>query len=165
MRVCIGIEPGESLSAAEKLTQDLTASAVLPPGTVIDVAAFIDDNGPITMTVTPSGGGLDGPSAPAQGRNGRWERLGEVSVDGATLAITDPSGHPPQWSGLGGRELSFGRVGQYGTGVHFMAGFGDGGYHVWAWIIDTGEDGEVDERIAQIVLTLIDADGLEQWRS
>lgn len=58
-----------------------------------------------------------------------------------------------------------GFAGDWGTGVRFWAGFGDGGYDVWAWIVDYGEGGEVDERVAQVVVTMIDADELADWRS
>jgi hypothetical protein len=113
------------------------------------------------------------PPAPAMGRNGRWEKIGEVGVDSATIGITDL---------LVGTRDSFMRTasidpdaryatpgskwaGDWGTGVRFWAGFGDGSYDVWAWIADYGEDGEVDERIAQVVVTMIDENDLAEWRS
>lgn len=43
MRLCIGIEPGESLRQAEDLKGALQAVC---PASKIDIAAYIDDNGP-----------------------------------------------------------------------------------------------------------------------
>lgn len=105
------------------------------------------------------------PAAPAVGRNGRWVKVGEVGVDSATMAVTDPAFAPAKYEGLtGGADAPFGHVGPYGSGVQFMAGFGDGGYDVWAWVVDYGENGEVDDRIAQVIVTMINADDLAHWR-
>lgn len=101
-----------------------------------------------------------GPTTPAGG-DGRWVNLGEVSVDGARLGIADPVYVPaekePLHSDLSGPWAN-------GTGIQFLSGFGDGGYDVWAWVIDAGTDGEVDERIAQVVVTMIDDEDLKWWR-
>ncbi|MDB2220676.1 hypothetical protein [Mycobacteroides abscessus] len=101
------------------------------------------------------------PPTPAQGRNGRWVRIGGVSVDSAMAAITDPAFAPAKYPGIGSGHNLFSK---YGSGVQFSAGFGDGGYDIWAWIVDYGID-ESDERIAQIVVTLIDDEDLAHWNS
>lgn len=46
--------------------------------------------------------------------------------------------------------------------VQFMAGFGDGEYEVWGLVVDYGEG--AGERIAQVVITLIDSTALMEWR-
>lgn len=108
---------------------------------------------------------LTSPAPAAEGRNPHWVRLGEVGVDSAHMAITDPAFAPPKYGGISGLpDGPFGHVGEYGSGVQFMAGFGDGGYDVWALVVDYGEDGEVDERVAQVVVTLIDERELRGWR-
>lgn len=71
-------------------------------------------------------------------------------------AITDPAFAPAKYPGIGSGHNLFSK---YGSGVQFSAGFGDGGYDIWAWIVDYGTD-ESDERIAQIVVTLIDDEDL-----
>jgi hypothetical protein len=113
----------------------------------------------------------DKPQPPAQGRNGRWEKLGQVGVDSASIGITDllmgrddsllnNVGAPESHYAVPGSEFA----GDYGTGIRFWAGFGDGGYDVWAWVADYGEGDEVDERVAQVVVTMIDDAMLDQWR-
>jgi hypothetical protein len=109
------------------------------------------------------------PPPPAVGLNGQWIKLGDVSVDSAMLAITDPAFAPAKYdTSQGCPEMS----GPYGSGIQFMAGFGDGGYDVWAWIVDYGEhddsgDGRwvPDKRIAMVVVTLIDDEDLAYWRN
>jgi hypothetical protein len=103
------------------------------------------------------------PNAPADGRNGRWVNLGEVGVDGAAIGISDPAFVPREWSMPKGDGPQ--RSSKFGSGVQFWAGFGDGGYDVWAWVVDYGEGDEVDERIAQVVITMIDDDELAAWRA
>lgn len=112
------------------------------------------------------------PSKPAIGRDGRWEKLGQVGVDSASIGITDllagvtgsaldNVGDPKSRYAVPGSEFA----GDWGTGVRFWAGFGDGGYDVWGWIVDYGEGDEVDERVAQVVVTMIDEDELAAWRA
>ena len=116
----------------------------------------------------------DGPAAPAVGNNGRWVLLGEVSVDSASIGITDllvdvngsaltNVGAKGSHYAVPGSEFA----GDWGTGIRFWAGFGDGGYQVWGWIVDYGDSahGEVDERVAQVVMTMIDAQDLADWRT
>jgi len=104
------------------------------------------------------------PAKPAPGRNG----TGSNSVTSASTAARhrhlrsgvrqQPQRNaPPATPGRRARS-------PFGSGVQFWAGFGDGGYDVWAWIADYGEGDEVDERIAQVVITMIDDDDLKQWR-
>ena len=102
----------------------------------------------------------EGPIPVAAGRNGRWVNLGEVGVDSATMAITDPGMSGPQ-DPLTSDAFS----GEYGSGVRFWSGFGDGGYAVWGWVADYGTDGEIDERLGQVVVTLIDDHDFAQWHS
>lgn len=104
---------------------------------------------------------MSNPPAPAPGRNGRWERIGGVSVDSAMVAITDPAFAPAKYPGIRSDHNLFS---EYGSGIQFSAGFGDGGYDIWAWIVDYGVD-ECDERIAQVVITLIDEADLTAWNS
>ncbi len=113
------------------------------------------------------------PNLPADGRNGRWEKLGQVGVDSASIGITDlligerahtalfRTGEPNPTYATPNSEWA----GDWGTGIRFWAGFGDGGYDIWGWIVDYGEDGETDERVAQVVITLIDSEDLDHWRS
>lgn len=112
------------------------------------------------------------PPGPAEGRNGRWVKLGEVGVDSASIAITDllvntstaallNVGAPDSRYATPGSEFA----GDWGTGIRFWAGFGDGGYDVWGWIVDYGDESEPDERVAQVVMTLIDEQDLADWRS
>lgn len=114
----------------------------------------------------------DQPSTPAPGRNGHWVKLGEVGVDSASIGITDlmlgdeadstcRPNNPDARYAVKNSEW----VGDWGTGVRFWAGFGDGGYDVWAWVVDYGEGDTVDERIAQVVLTLIGDEELAHWRN
>lgn len=98
------------------------------------------------------------PAQPAMWPNGHFVKLGHVIVDSAMLAITDPTSVEGPHRGV----IGTGRP--YGSGVQFMAGFGDGSYDVWGWVVDYGEHGEVDERIAQVVVTLVDEDDLTDWR-
>lgn len=113
----------------------------------------------------------DMPAPPADGRNGRWEKLGEVGVDSGSIGITDlmlgvadsrfrtaDKDDSARYAAKGSQW-----AGDWGTGIRFWAGFGDGGYDVWGWIVDYGEDGEVDERVAQIVVTMIDDSELASW--
>lgn len=112
------------------------------------------------------------PNLPAAGKAARWEKLGQVGVDSASIGITDllagvkdsalqNVGAPESRYAVPGSEFA----GDWGTGVRFWAGFGDGGYDVWGWIVDYGEGDEVDERVAQVVVTMIDHDELTQWRA
>ena len=105
---------------------------------------------------------MNGPSPVAQGENGRWERMGRVSVDGACIGITDPAAiaEPKvQWDDYDARGE------RWGSGVRFWSGFGDGSYDVWGWIADYSEpDEEPDERVAQVVITMIDDEDLTAWR-
>lgn len=99
------------------------------------------------------------------GRNGHWVKLGEVSVDSSQIVIVDPTYIDK--SARANTYLANGIASPYnkGVGVQLMAGFGDGGYDVWAWVVDTAVDeDETDERIAQIVMTLIDEKELKNWR-
>lgn len=106
---------------------------------------------------------VDGPTAVSPGRNGHWVKLGEAGVDSGRLAVTDPifTNPPlhddplPPGSPAGSR---------FGLGVQFSSGFGDGGYTVWGWVADYGDGDTVDERIGQIVVTMIDAHDLAEWR-
>lgn len=113
-----------------------------------------------------------GPNLPAPGRGGRWVKLGEVSVDSASIGITDlldgvnssalqNVDSPDNYYATPGN----GFAGDWGTGIRFWAGFGDGGYDVWGWIVDYGEDGDKDERVAHVVVTMIDTDELAAWRA
>jgi hypothetical protein len=97
-------------------------------------------------------------------------QLGSVGVDSASIGITDllfgeddsvldNVGVPESRYALPGQ----GFAGDWGTGIRFWAGFGDGSYDVWGWIADYGEDGETDERVAQVVITMIDDDELAAW--
>lgn len=110
------------------------------------------------------------PAPPAPGRNGRWEKLGEVGVDSASIGITDllagVNDSQMQGAGPDARYAVPGSkwAGDWGTGIRFWAGFGDGAYDVWGWIADYGEGGEVDERVAQVVVTMIDDADLADWR-
>jgi hypothetical protein len=97
-----------------------------------------------------------------QGGKGRWVKFGEVGVDSAVIAITDPAFTDKDWQGRINYDSLAGPYGH--MGVQMLAGFGDGGYEVWGWIVDYGEGGETDERIAQVVITLIDEQRLAQWR-
>lgn len=117
-------------------------------------------------------GSASGPNPPAVGKNGRWARLGHVGVDSASIGITDllagvnnsvlnNCGAPGSRYAVPGSEFA----GDWGTGIRFWAGFGDGGYDIWGWIVDYGADGEVDERVAQVVITLIDDEDLKHWNA
>ncbi|OBG32409.1 hypothetical protein A5671_07705 [Mycolicibacter heraklionensis] len=112
------------------------------------------------------------PPPPAEGRNGRWVRLGRVGVDSASIGITDllagvnnsavtNVGAPDSRYATSGSKFA----GDWGTGIRFWAGFGDGGYDIWGWIVDYGTDDVPDERVAQVVMTLIDEQDLSEWRS
>ena len=113
---------------------------------------------------------ITGPPPAAWGRNGRWVKLGDVSVDSSQIGICDPG-----YAESPNRHLySNGRrnvtddldVQDWCSGVSFTAGFGDGGYDVWGWVVDYQDlDGSVDERVAQIVITLIDDEDLEHWNA
>jgi hypothetical protein len=100
------------------------------------------------------------PEEPAAGANGHWVKLGEVAVDGCRIGITDPS----LVNNLTDDNPTYNEhVGDpWGSGVAFWSGFGDGGYDVWAWVVDYGEDD--GERIAQIVVTMINDKDLKEWR-
>jgi len=115
-----------------------------------------------------------GPPAPAEGYGpGRWVLLGEVGVDSASIGITDllmgdespgldtPAAAASRYA-VPGSEFAA----DWGTGVRFWAGFGDGGYQVWGWVVDYRDEGDPDpdERVAQVVVTMIDDRELEQWR-
>lgn len=100
------------------------------------------------------------PAPVATGRNGRWVKLGEVGVDSATMAITDP--------GMAGPHDALTTevfAARFGSGVRFWSGFGDGGYEVWGWVADYGTEDKVDERLGQVVVTMIDDHDLAQWHS
>lgn len=127
----------------------------------------------------------DGPKKPAEGKDGRWVKLGSVGVDSATLAITDPAfaptNHVPFFENTTTRRSENPDLAKdFGSGLYFMAGFGDGTYEVWAWVVDYGRWHESDsvrvpgerkaewvsdERIAQVVVTLVGAEDLADWRS
>lgn len=101
------------------------------------------------------------PPPVAAGRNGRWVDLGHVGVDSAALAITDPAmiGTTPR-----GQLTSETRSAPFGLmGIQLWSGFGDGEYTVWGWVADYGSDGNVDERVGQITVTMIDDHDLAQW--
>lgn len=112
------------------------------------------------------------PCPPAEGRSGRWVKLGSVGVDSATIGITDllcgakgslsdnAVGAPDSRYAVPGSKFAS----DWGTGIRFSAGFGDGGYDVWGWIVDYGENGAVYERVAQVVITLVDVHDLAEWR-
>lgn len=54
MRLCIGIEVGDTIDQAQALKlrlTDLCEDGALPALSAVDIAAFLDDDGPITMTV------------------------------------------------------------------------------------------------------------------
>ena len=105
-----------------------------------------------------------GPPVPAAGNNGRWVLLGQVGVDSATLAITDPAYAEQKhlnFVGRGRKQIAD----KWGSGLRFTAGFGDGHYDIWAWIVDYGDPSGTDERIAQITLILIDDEDLAHWRN
>jgi hypothetical protein len=106
------------------------------------------------------------PPLPAMGRDGRWEKIGEVCVDGCSVMIVDPAyvehfNDATERHQVGGLYQYFDQL-----GVEFLPGFGDGGYAVWAWIADYAKAGEPqDERIGQIIMVLIDDDDLAAWHS
>lgn len=102
------------------------------------------------------------PSTPAPGRSGRWVRLGEVGVDGAACGITDPVLAESQGMPAG---VETPQAAEFGSGVQFWCGFGDGGYDVWAWVVDYGTEDQRDVRIAQVTVTFIDQDELDSWNS
>lgn len=119
------------------------------------------------MPVVP-GLGIGGPLTPAGGGSGRWVRLGEVGVDSGTIGITDLLSGGTD-TVMGARDsryavpgLKF--VGDWGTGIRLQSGFGDGGYAVWGWVANFGCEGKVDERIAQVVVTLIDDHAAADWQ-
>lgn len=106
------------------------------------------------------------PVPPAQGRNGRWVKLGDVSVDGATIGITDPSAVGRRidwdWGTPPGAKQPISQ--SYGSGVQFWAGFGDGNYEVWAWMVTYPTPSNPDdERVAFVAMTLVNEDDLVQW--
>lgn len=111
------------------------------------------------------------PSPPAEGRDGRWLKLGSVGVDSASIGITDLllSANGSVLDNVGASDSRYAVpgskfAGDWGTGIRFSAGFGDGGYDVWGWIVDYGKNGAVDERVAQVVVTMIDVHDLAEWR-
>ncbi|MBB3752670.1 hypothetical protein FHT44_005182 [Mycolicibacterium sp. BK634] len=115
-------------------------------------------------------GRMSAPKTPAIGRDGRWEKLGEVGVDSATIAITDLLIDTKDWPRVRiPKTQSHYAVSEhaedFGTGIRFTAGFGDGGYEIWGWIVDYGDANEPDERVAQVVITLITDDDLQDWQS
>jgi hypothetical protein len=93
------------------------------------------------------------PPAP---RDGRWVKLGAVSVDTVLIAICDPacvdSTYQPPMAMFD--EGSFSHpYGQISLGVQFSSGLGDGNYDVWGWIIDCGKP--FGERVAQVAITMV----------
>lgn len=100
------------------------------------------------------------PPQPHSGVGGRWEKLGEVNVDGATIAISDAAFAP-----AGGRPTFVDKASPWGSGIQFMPGFGDGSYEVWGWVADYGKDDEPDERIGIITLTFITAQDFKNWHA
>lgn len=62
-----------------------------------------------------------GPPPVAPGRNGRWVKLGEVGVESATMAITDPTfANPPlRHEALRSAEHTGAK---FGSGVQFWRG-------------------------------------------
>lgn len=113
------------------------------------------------------------PARPAPGRNGRWVKLGSVGVDSASIGITDllvgvkDSSCRTADKDPGARYAAPGSewAGDWGTGIRFWAGFGDGSYDVWGWVVDYGQGADVDERIAQVAITMIDDEDLAAWRA
>lgn len=103
------------------------------------------------------------PNEPAQGLSQQWKKIATVGVDSASLAICDPTYAPTQRTvAMNGEDWNpWGDAG----GVQFSCGFGDGGYDVWALVVDYGDEHHEGERIAQIVITMIDDEDLAQWRS
>lgn len=105
-----------------------------------------------------------GPPPLASGRNGRWVMLGSVGVDSAALGVSDPSFVIGVEGEVAMHQIPApARSAAFGSGVQFWCGFGDGIYEVWGWVADYGTEGEVDERIAQVVVTMIDHEILRDW--
>jgi hypothetical protein len=110
------------------------------------------------------------PTPPGTGNDGRWVKIGRVSVDSSQMGICDP-GYAKAFNynqmNDGWRDVTEDlQVRDWCSGVSFMAGFGDGGYDVWGWVVDYGDgEGGPDKRIAQVVITLIDDDDVVQWNS
>ena len=112
---------------------------------------------------------MTAPNPPAVGRKGRWVKLGQVSVDSSQIGICDPGyaksfDFDTYWKASRGVTDDL-RVNDWSSGIAFTAGFGDGGYDVWGWIVDYGDAGEVDERVAQVVITLIDEADAQEWNT
>jgi hypothetical protein len=131
------------------------------------MAAFVDvvaRQGPVFDKLAAIEAAEKGPQKPAEGRGGHWVRLGEVCVDGCSVMVVDPCyadryDRPP--GGARNNELFH----DFGPGIEFMPGFGDGGYVVWAWVVEYTTYGEPDERIAAISMTFIDQKDLDQWQA
>lgn len=119
--------------------------------------------GPVFEELAKVEAAENGPQKPAEGKNGHWVRLGEVCVDGCSVLIVDPAyAHEYDRTTLVRTSELFT---DFKLGVELLPGFGDGGYVVWGWVVDYGQGGEVDERVAQIVVTFIDEKDLTRWRS
>lgn len=140
----------------------LIISANLDPDEALNVGRALIEN---AYELNPDPG--VGPRFPAQGVSaGRWVKLGQVSVDGATLGIADPSSISQRigwdWGNPPTPEQPVSQP--WGSGVQFSSGFGDGSYEVWAWVVEYETPGSPnDERIAQVTMTLIDDDDLKEW--
>lgn len=112
------------------------------------------------------------PTSRATGRDHQPKaaKLGRVGVDSASIGITDllwstsdetmrNVGAPDSRYAVPGSKFA----GDWGSGIRFWSGLGDGGYEVWGWIVDYGKDGALDERVAQITVTMIDDHDLAEW--
>ncbi|WP_237075859.1 hypothetical protein [Mycobacteroides abscessus] len=135
-----------------------------PQSAPASIGAQADPPAPAPTLAGPISKSPGCPAPVAAGRNGRWVNLGEVGVDSGTMAITDPI--------FADQSASHGRHAlaptgcasvDFGSGVMFCSGLGDGGYIVWAWVADYGNGAKVDERIGQIVVTLIDNHDIAEW--
>lgn len=106
----------------------------------------------------------NGPQSSAQGRNPRWMRLGEVCVDACSVMIVEPQ-NAKDFDRAPGAESNRPFSHDFGSGVEFMPGFGDGGYAVYGLVVDYGTGGEVDQRVAEIRMVFITEEDLADWRS
>lgn len=96
------------------------------------------------------------PAPPAHAPNGRWVRIGQVSVDSSQIGICDPGyAKPFDFNAYWNSSRSVNddcEVRDWCSGVAFMAGFGDGGYVVWAWVADYRDPGADDlDELAELV--------------
>jgi hypothetical protein len=103
---------------------------------------------------------------PAKGISERWELLGEVGVDGASMGLVDPTylacePFPTDCQPI--PEGSHGAPWSQG-GVWFHPGLGDGGYEVWGRIVDYGPDHGLGERVAEIRVVMVSDADVAEWR-